>query len=201
MVQRGAPPGLALALLPLLLAACGSQESRASSGSGSSPVEVQPGWYHSLDEPIRLLIDGGPLPIRQAPQGGQWAFVSARVRGISGPEMQIGAQFFEADSGALLFAERRAGSVVPSAADPAFVEPAIDSRGAIVHLPVCPIEQPPGFYQRVLRIELEVTSVGPDQKSGHASVIVTPDCADGTDGEKTVCVCECSPDYDPGKCY
>ncbi|MBK9002067.1 MAG: hypothetical protein IPM35_40595 [Myxococcales bacterium] len=52
---------------PLLLAACalscGSRDRAGVPDSSSSGVEVQAGWYSSLDAPIRLLEDGGSLPL------------------------------------------------------------------------------------------------------------------------------------------
>ncbi len=184
-------------LLGACALSCGSRDQAAAPDSSSSGVEVWAGWYSSFDEPIRLLEDGGSLPLRMAPQGGHWAFVSARVRGLEPTEMAVGVRLFDAASGELLFAERRSGGLEQSPNDPGAVEPALDLRGAIVHIPVCPTEVPPGLFERRLRLELEVSG----SASGETELEVTPDCSAGTPGERALCECECAPGYDPGKCY
>lgn len=173
-------------------------EERAGASAG---VEVQPGWYETLNLPILPLEPGGALPLGAAPQGGHWAFVSARVRGLSVAEVEVRARFFDPVSGDLLFAERRVGEVAPAQDDPSFLEPALDQRGAIVHLPVCPRDDDLPIYGRELRLVLEVTGTTPERESGSAEITVTPACTAGTVGQIAVCECECSTDYDPGKCY
>lgn len=187
-----------LALLPLLALAlaCSSPAEERTSTPGVG-IEVFPGWYASFDEPILLLEDGGDLPLRMAPQGGHWAFVSARVRGFSGDAMSVGARLLDAKTGELLFAERRSGGVIVSPNDPSAVEPELDLRGAIVHIPVCPMEVPPGLFARALRLEIDIGGA----EEGSATLTVTPSCSAGSPGEQAVCACECAADYDPGKCY
>lgn len=163
--------------------------------------DVQAGWYYSLDEQLRPLIDGGRLPVRQAPQGGHWAFLSARVRGIHDGEMEVKAHFYDMTSGEVIFASRRVGELAPSEAAPGYVEPDLDLRGAIVHLPACPFDAALPVFGRPLRLLLEVRGTGPEGASGSTELVVTPDCAEGTPGELAVCECECATDYEPGKCY
>lgn len=102
---------------------------------------------------------------------------------------------------AISVSERRVGEVVPAQVDPSFLEPALDQRGAIVHLPVCPLDDDLPMYGRELRLVLEVTGTNPERESGSAEITVTPTCTAGTVGQIAVCECECSADYDPGKCY
>lgn len=56
------------------------------------------------------------------------------------------------------------------------------------------------MYGRELRLVLEVTGTNPERESGSAESTVTPTCTAGTVGQIAVCECECSADYDPGKC-
>lgn len=183
----------------LAVCACGPQAPDAASGGEpvDAGVEVRAGWYHSFEEPIRLLEGGGSLPLRMAPQGGHRAFVSARVRGLEPTEMSVGLQIFDPGTGALLLAERAGGALMVSPSDPSALEPELDSRGAVVHVPVCPLEAPPHLFGRSLRLLLEIAG----SRSGSVELEVTPDCSDGTSGERALCECECQPDYDPGKCY
>jgi len=183
------------------LAALACGPSPEASGEQPQGVEVQAGWYYSLNEPLRLCTDGGTLPLRPAPQGGHWAFVAARVHGISDGEVEVKARFYDATSGELVFADRRVGEVGPSKGAPGYVEPDLDLRGAIVHVPACPLNDALPVFRRPLRLVLEVTGRRPQAASGSTELVVTPDCSAGTPGEIAVCECECSPDYDPGKCY
>ncbi|MCC6899415.1 MAG: hypothetical protein IT377_10600 [Polyangiaceae bacterium] len=183
----------------LATVSCGQPpaEPGGSGGAGDAGVEVRAGWYRSFDEPIVLLEGGGSLPLRMAPQGGHRAFVSARVRGIEATEMSVGVQLFDSGTGELLFAERAGGALKVSPNDPSAVEPELDLRGAIVHVPVCPLEAPPHLFGSSLRLRVEVAG----SRLGAAELGVTPDCSAGTPGERELCECECQPDYDPGKCY
>lgn len=162
---------------------------------------MQPGYYETLNLPIVPLEPGGALPLGAAAQGGHRAFVSARVRGLSVAEVEVRARFFDPLSGNLLFAERRVGEAVPAQDDPSFLQPAPDQRGAIVHFRVCPLDDDFPMSGRELRLVLEVSGTNPERESGSAEITVTPTCTAGTVGRIAVCECECSADYDPGKCH
>lgn len=184
-------------LVPLATAlGCGSPAD-VSASAQPREIQVVPGAYLAFDQPLVPLTEGGDLPLRLAPQGGHWAFVSARVRGYTGTVMSVGVSVLDAESGALRFAERRKGAVVASPSDPHAVEPALDLRGAIVHVPICPVEVPPGLFAQRVRLEVEVGGT----ETGHASLTVTPACSAGTSGERAVCECECAPGDDPSKCF
>lgn len=195
------PLRLACALLALAALSCSAEEPEQRLPPTFEEVEVLPGWYESLNLPIRLLEDGGALPLRQAPQGGHWAFVSARVRGIEGGEVEVRARLYGTDSPDPVFAERRTGLFVPSQGAPGFFEPDLDLRGAIVHVPACPVNDALPVFRRELRLVLEVTTADAERRGASAELTVTPSCAAGTAGELAVCECECAPAYDPGKCY
>jgi hypothetical protein len=192
---------LAAAVLASAALACSVEQPDRTQGRSDGELEVLPGWYESLNLPIRLLEHGGALPLRQAPQGGHWAFVSARVRGIEQGELEVKARFYGAGSPDPVFAERRTGQFVPSESAAGSFEPDLDLRGAIVHVPACPVSDALPIFDRELRLVLEVTTADAERRSGSAEIEVTPSCAAGTAGEMAVCECECAPDYDPGKCY
>ncbi len=174
------------------------EEPDASLGDA---LEIVPGYYRTLNDGIVPLEDGGALPLRIAPQGGHYAFVAVRVKNVLIPEIEMTVRFYDALTKELLVDETRNGALVPSADDPEWLEPADRARGSIVHVPVCPVETPPGLYQRLLEIEFRVVDASPTKRSGAAWIRVTPDCIVGTAYELSYCQCECALPYDPGKCF
>ncbi len=169
--------------------------------AGAVELEVEPGYYLSLDADILPIEPVGEIALTLAPQGGHYLFVSARARPVTSEEVEVKVQFFEPGSEDVLREEIRVGPVSPSPAATGWVEPDPLARTGIAHFGACPVDNPPGLPFQTLDVKVTITEQEPGGLTGSARLPVHIVCTQATPTEQAFCECECKIPYDPGECF
>lgn len=187
-----------LLVIPLLLAtACGASDPDGAGGGGGgaancggaqAPLELQIVRWE--DGELLPVGDGSTIPLVLAPQGGHFVWVAARVKNLSGRDVDMNAVAQDAATG-MKIGEAVARPLMSPTPD-GFWDPEHDTFTTLNMVQICPHGADFGLDGRLLDLTLQVKDVC-SQQSGNASVQIRPDC--GGDGQ---CECECDPDYAGG---
>lgn len=200
-----------------LLIGCGEDEglvrpvADASTPGDGSPSALDAGidvhqenllvaYAEGLDAPLVPVSDGDALELVQAPQGGHFAFISARFYGASGSDIRLTVRVLDPETELPVAVDQRTGPIAPVVGQPGWWEPNPDARGAIAHIAACPVEDTP-LWNRSWWVEVSVTESAFDGFRGVARALVAWHCTDATAPLEALCECECAADWQPGSCF
>jgi hypothetical protein len=161
---------------------------------------VFPAQFVEVNTPLRMLSDGDPIDLWAAPQGGRVVLVAAKVRNLEGDTVILRVRARYPDTPFIVAEEGRSVKMVPVPGEPGTMQPDLETRTQVAHLPLCPDYDPMDIVNRPLEFALTVTSTATDaaSQSGGVTLRLNPTCLPGSD--QLFCQCECSANYTLGKC-
>lgn len=179
-------------------------------GDPTQPIQLVAGQFKN-EQSFEVLTDSTTLDLRFPTQGGQVAYVGARVTNILACDVQIQAELFDIASGHQIAKEVRSVSLVPSTAMAGYGEPEPDNTANFSNLPMCPNYTNLTVLDTDTRLVVTVLERftgqgGVPQVSRMASQTVTvrPTCNESgstdADAHRLLCLCECQPAYCLGRC-
>jgi len=196
-----------LALLALLVApsACdGGAESPGSGGSSGgdsgAPLSVQAILFSAEGAGWAPLEPGGALELWAAPQGGHWARIGARARGLGTDTAELAARLYDPGSSTPFVEATRTAPMVVAKDDPTLAQPDPSDMYHYVHLPLCPGEGGRALNGGEFRLVVTVTELYGDFSEGSVALDVRPTCQQPAGATLSFCTCECAAAYAPGKC-
>jgi hypothetical protein len=197
MSRRSVAPLPVAVMLLLSLTACGENPVKAASEPDAAPLPPQavvllPGFFTYEGEPLQLLEDGDPVPVRLAAQGGYAMFAGARILDLEPSPVRMGAALIDPTTDETLVSDTR---TIETLAVPAGIEPDPQSNANFLHLVACP-----NYGTRMvhgLDWTLKIWMDDP-RYEGSVTVRVVPKCNPGSRFLK--CLCECEPGYYFAKC-
>jgi hypothetical protein len=161
---------------------------------------VLPAQFVTENTPLRMLSEGDPIDLWPAPQGGHVVLVAAKVRNLDGDSVILRVRARYPDTPFIVAEEARLVKMVPVPGDPGAMQPELQTRTQVAHVPLCPDYDPVDIVNRPLEFVVEVTSTaGEERQSGTVTLHLYPTCDTGSTDEP-FCHCECSANYVLGKC-
>jgi hypothetical protein len=161
---------------------------------------VLPAQFLEENAPLRMLAEGDPLELWPAPQGGHVVLVAAKVKNLIGDTVMLRVRARYPDTPFIVAEEARTVKMVPVPGEPGTMQPDLQTRTQVAHIPLCPDYDPMDIVDRPLEFTLQVTSFRSEEpQSGTATVQLYPACVAGK-VDVPFCRCECSANYTLGKC-
>jgi hypothetical protein len=191
------------ALVALAAIGCGSSEDPdpgVDPSDDAGALELRPIMFTPDEQPTAFLVDGGPIELVNAPQGGHVLMVGARIAHLESDVVEMTARVRDGASGELIEEAERTVLMAPVPEEPGVLENDRRSISQMVHVALCPSSPAATFAGRELIIEIEATELYADFTSGSASVRVVATCMATAPSLKALCECECSASYEPGTC-
>jgi hypothetical protein len=174
-------------LVVLAGTACGDAQGDDAHRAG---LELGPVVYRPAG--LAELMDGGPIDLFAAPQGGHVLVVGARARGLDSATVEMTARLVSPEGNVTIVDSTRTAKLIPSDGHAGWLEPDPSNLYAFVHLPVCPDPQGRAIVGTGLRLELQVTELYSDFASAEQSLKVFPICTVAAAPNVSQCECECS---------
>jgi len=196
----------ALSLFIATTLACGTgstdQAAQASPEvDANDPGEliVLPAQFTEEATPMRMLAEGDPIDLWNAPQGGHVVLLGAKVKNLTSDTATLRVRVRHQDTGLILAEEGRTVKMVPVPDEPGVMQPDIRSRSQVSNVPLCPNYDPAGILDRLVLVEVTVTALYTQPvQTGQATMNLVPSCS--TPDDEAFCRCECAKDYFLGKC-
>lgn len=161
---------------------------------------VLPAQFVAENVPLRMLAEGDSIDLWPAPQGGHVVLVAAKVRNLVGDTVLLRVRARYPDTPFIVAEEARSVKMVPAPGEPGTMQPELETRTQVAHIPLCPDYDPTDIVNRPLEFVVQVTSTaGEERQSGAVALHLYPTCDPGTTDEP-FCRCECSANYVLGKC-
>ncbi|HMJ55531.1 MAG TPA: hypothetical protein VK540_25830 [Polyangiaceae bacterium] len=161
---------------------------------------VLPAQFVAENVPLRMLSEGDPIDLWPAPQGGHVVLVAAKVRNLDGDTVLLRVRARYPDTPFIVAEEARSVKMVPVPGEPGTMQPELETRTQVAHVPLCPDYDPMDIVNRPLEFVVEVTTIsGEERQSGAVALHLYPTCDPRTTNEP-FCLCECSANYVLGKC-
>ena len=181
-------------------------------GDPSKPIELVVGqgkYVFSSDSNPELpsvesssfqtLVDGDKVDLRFPPQGGEVAWLGARVTNIQQScGMALRASFFDLTTTNLVAYEQRSINLIPSSEMPGWAEPDVAHFDQLANVPMCPDYLGKDIVGNQYRLEIKVTDTNGREAS--TSITAEPVCADENSSLAANCQCQCMANYTTGKC-
>jgi hypothetical protein len=170
-------------------------------GTGGGGVEVFPGIFTDINQPLDMVNDGDDIPLDAAPQGGHVIHVGAQVRGLTGDTVEIRGRLRVSEGGTIVAEEARTVVMRPVPGDPTLMQTDLETISQLSHVPVCPDYDARDVVDTAAVLEVTITELYTDPpRVGVASRKVTPRCNTGDATLDDACTCECKGNYTLGKC-
>ena len=148
---------------------------------------------------MRMLDEGDPVDLWNAPQGGHVVLFGAKVKNMTSEVANIKVRFRRPDTGLIVAEEGRSVKMVPVPNEPDTLQPDIRSFSQVANVPLCPSYSGVGIVDQTFDVEVLVTALYTDPvQTGTARLKVVAKCS--TPSDETFCRCDCGPDYVLGKC-
>jgi hypothetical protein len=165
---------------------------------GLEDLIVLPAQFTEESMPMRMLADGDPVDLWNAPQGGHVVLFGAKVKNMTTDVATIKVRFRRPDTGLIVAEEGRSVKMVPVDGEPGTMQPDLRSRSQVANVPLCPSINF-GIVDQTFDVEVMVTALytQPPQ-TGTANVTVVARCS--TPSDEAFCRCDCGADYFLGKC-
>jgi hypothetical protein len=160
---------------------------------------ILPAQFTEESTPMRMLAEGDPVDLWNAPQGGHVVLFGAKVKNMTTQVANIKVRFRRPDTGLIVAEEGRSVKMVPVPDEPGTLQPDIRSRSQVANVPLCPSYTSLGIVDQTFDVEVLVTALYTDPvETGTARLKVVAKCS--TPSDETFCRCDCGPDYYLGKC-
>ncbi len=148
---------------------------------------------------MRMLADGDPVDLWNAPQGGHVVLFGAKVKNMASDVANLKVRFRRPDTGLIVAEEGRSVKMVPVTDEPGSLQPDLRSRSQVANVPLCPSYSAIGIVDQPFDVEIMVTALYTEPpQTGSAHVKVVARCS--TPSDETFCRCDCSDNYFLGKC-
>jgi hypothetical protein len=171
----------------------------SDSPDASEDLVVLPAQFIEESMPMRMLADGDPVDLWNAPQGGHVILFGAKVRNMTTDVANIKVRFRRPDTGHIVAEEGRSVKMVPVPDEPGMMQPDLRSRSQVANVPLCPDYSALGIVDEAFDVEIFVTALYTQPvQSGTATVKVVARCS--TPSDEAFCRCDCGADYVLGKC-
>ncbi len=184
----------------VLSALLGCSDPAAEPEPSPTELVIEPLMYVPEDQPVHLLEDGGNIDLFLPPQGGFVVLVGAQIDHSDSDVVDLEASLRDVNSGELVVESSRSVKLQRLPGHPTKYITDRRSISQVVHLTLCPSEQPGGAVDQELSLELTATELYSDFTTGTASMRLTPICNEVTPAAQAYCECLCGPNYVPGKC-
>jgi hypothetical protein len=172
----------------------------AGERTGDDELVVFPAQFTEERMPMRMLAEGDPVDLWNAPQGGHVVLVGAKVKNLKSDTVKILARFRRLDNGFILAEDGRTVKMVPVPDEPGFMQPDLRSASQVSNVPLCPSYDGTGIVDEMFEAEVRITALYTDPvQSGEAKMRVVARCS--TPDDEVFCRCDCGPDYFLGKCW
>jgi hypothetical protein len=177
-------------------------------GDPAQAIQIVPGQFKN-ETSFQVLTDGSTLDLRFPTQGGQVAYVGARVTNIAACNVRLRAEILDAASGQQIAKEERSLFLVPSPDMSGYGEPEPTDTANFSNVPMCPNYTTMPIIDvdtrlRVTVLELEGPDGQPSTRTAEVELLVKPACNEGgsadADMYRVLCQCECQPGYCLGRC-
>jgi hypothetical protein len=191
--------GLTAGAVMLALSACGSSPAAEMppapptacvAGDAAAALELQ--IVYRTGAGFRLATaEAAPIPLAQAPQGGQILFVGVRVRNVDGCAATLGAALLDVETKSVVSLERR--PIFLEMGEDGWLAPYQPSQASnYSNLPACPRAN----IDRSIdgeRYELRVDLTDGAGRTAETSMIIIPSCNEGDSYDQ--CHCQCAKGY------
>lgn len=184
----------ALALLGL---ACAEPSARRAP---SGDLVIEPLMYTPETEPIALLEPGGEIDLVLPPQGGFVVLVGAQIDHTDSDVVDLYAALRDPSTGEVIEEQSRNVKLQRLPGHPTKFVTDRRSSSQVVHLTLCPTEQPLGIDGRELELTVSAVELYSDFSEGSATLSITPVCGSDDPIERAQCECQCRPGYSLQKC-
>jgi hypothetical protein len=175
-----------IGLLVLLAGSCGDD------GGDDQPLpDLELQIVRWEDGDLLTVEPGTAIPLVNAPQGGHFFFVGARVKNLEATDVDMSAVVEDAATGAAIGAFVARPRMIPT--QDGWFEPEHETFTTIDMVQVCPMGVKLDLDGRPVNLVLRVKEFGTDRTAATA-LEVRPDC-----GDSELCACECAADFD-GSC-
>jgi hypothetical protein len=165
----------------------------------SEALVILPAQFTEESMPMRMLGEGDPVDLWNAPQGGHVILFGAKVKNMTTEVANIKVRFRRPDTGLIVAEEGRSVKMVGVPGEPGTLQPDIRSRSQVANVPLCPSYTRIGIVDESFDVEVLVTALYTDPvQTGTAKLKVVARCS--TPSDETFCRCDCGPDYFLGKC-
>jgi hypothetical protein len=167
----------------------------------SEPMLVLPAEFLAENSPLKMLVDGDDVELRTPPQGGHILTISAKVKNFPGRAAQLRATVRDAKTNVILAEESRTVAMLDVPGEPGFKQPNLSSTSQASQVPVCPDYGQSDVVDREYALEVQVTTLEVTTPLvAQASRLVVPRCSPEDVVGIATCRCECSANYELGKC-
>jgi hypothetical protein len=175
-----------------------AESETSTSDVASDELVVLPAQFTEESMPMRMLSDGDPVDLWNAPQGGHVVLFGAKVKNMTTDVANIKVRFRRPDTGLIVAEEGRSVKMVPVPDEPDTKQPDLRSRSQVANVPLCPSIML-GIVDEPFDVEVLVTALYTQPvQSGTGKVKVVARCS--TPSDEAFCRCDCGPDYFLGKC-
>lgn len=176
----------------ILLVACGSGEDGGDGGGGPlPPLELQVVRWEDGGQ-LLPVASGDVVPLVNAPQGGHFLFVAARVRNLAGHDVDMFAEVEDAQTGEKINVAVARPFMI-TAAD-GWSDPEHETFTTLDMVQLCPMGVGLDLDGRAVKLTLRVHELS-TKRTAASSVEIRPAC-----GDSPLCQCECAAEFQPGEC-
>jgi hypothetical protein len=174
-------------VVALILSSCGGKDE-----DPADPVPLELAIVRFAGGSLVAMQPGETLPLVEAPQGGYFVFVGARVRGLTHGDVDMTARAVDVETGKAIGSSNTAHPLMTEGADGWF-DPQHEAFNTLSMLQICPRGIGLDVAGREVTLTLDVKEIATG-RTGQAHLSFRPTCQDAG------CTCECAADFRPGAC-
>jgi len=163
-------------------------------------ILVLPAELVMENSPLKMLADGDSVELIRPPQGGHIVLVSAKVRNVPTDSAVLRVRV-RRPGGLIVAEEGRTVSMVDVPGEPGFKQPNLGSWSQAANVPLCPDYDATDILDQELMAEVRVSiNDGQGNIEGVGYTKIVPRCSQRDAADLALCRCECTADYELGRC-